>query len=140
MSRPWESFTNQAQWKAYLQNLLKTNDKALYRAIVLISDYQTPEEKALGATIDSNKRGFGTVDAKFLTSMALKIKGGVPLTEREKAICRNKMPKYWHQLYLISKKKEKNHETKERQSNSNNPGNDLCSHAISNSHSYDTPT
>lgn len=127
MSRPWEKFTNQTQWKEYLQNLLKTNDKALYRAIVLISDYQTPEEKALGVTIDSNKRGFGTVDAKFLTSMALKIKGGVPLTEKEKAICRNKMPKYWHQLYLISKKKEKTNETKERQPNHNNPVSNLCS-------------
>ena len=138
MSRPWEKFTNQTQWKEYLQNLLKTNDKALYRAIVLISDYQTPEEKALGVTIDSNKKGFGTVDAKFLTSMALKIKGGVPLTEREKAICRNKMPKYWHQLYLISKKKEKNHETEEGQSNHNNSGTNLCPDSDVNTDSHDT--
>lgn len=138
MSRPWEKFTNQTQWKEYLQNLLKTNDKALYRAIVLISDYQTPEEKARGVTIDSNKKGFGTVDAKFLTSMALKIKGGVPLTEKEKAICRNKMPKYWHQLYLISKKKEKNHETKEGQSNHNNSGTSLCPGSNVNTDSHDT--
>lgn len=139
MSRPWEKFTNQTQWKEYLQNLLKTNDKALYRAMVLISDYQTPEEKARGVTIDSNKRGFGTVDARFLTSMALKIKGGVPLTEKEKAICRNKMPKYWHQLYLISKKKEKNHETKEGQSNHNNSGTNLCPDSDVNPSSHDTP-
>ena len=139
MSRPWEKFTNQTQWKEYLKNLLKTNDKALYRAIVLISDYQTPEEKAWGVTIDSNKKGFGTVDARFLTSMALKIKGGVPLTEKEKAICRNKMPKYWHQLYLISKKKEKNHETKEGQSNHNNPGTNLCPDSDVNTSSHDTP-
>lgn len=139
MSRPWENFTNQTQWKEYLQNLLKTNDKALYRAIVLISNYQTPEEKALGVTIDSNKKGFGTVDARFLTSMALKIKGGVSLTEKEKAICRNKMPKYWHQLYLISKKKEKNHETKEEQSNHNNSSSNLCPATVPDPNSNGTP-
>lgn len=101
--RPWESFTNQSQWKEYLQNLLRTNDKALYKAIVLIAKYQTPIEVASGATLEHNNLGFGTVDAKFLTSMAFKINNGVPLTEKELAISRNKMPKYWKQLYRISK-------------------------------------
>lgn len=101
----WETFTNQQQWREYLQNLLKTNDKALYRAIVLIADYQTPEEKATGSTLDHNGVGFGTVDAEFLTSMALRIKSGVGLTPKQLAICRNKMPKYWRQLMIISKQK-----------------------------------
>lgn len=105
--RPWEQFTNQKQWKEYLQNLVKTNKKALYRAIVLISDFQTPLEKAMGETMDKNNMGFGAVDAQFLTSMALRIKGGGELTTRELAICQNKMPKYWRQLMLISKENMK---------------------------------
>lgn len=105
--RPWESFTNQGQWKGYLQNLLKTNDKALYKAIVLIAKYQTPLEIASGSTLEHNNQGFGTVDARFLTSMAFKINNGFPLTEKELAISRNKMPKYWKQLYRISKSKMK---------------------------------
>lgn len=103
--RVWETFTNQQQWKEYLQNLVRTNDKALYRAIILIADYQTPEEKALGETIDHNNVGFGAVDAEMLTGIALRLKCGGRLTERERAICRNKMPKYWRQLMNISKRR-----------------------------------
>lgn len=103
--KPWENFTTQTQWKDYLQDLVRTNDKALYRAIVLIADYQTPEEVVMGATIDHNGVGFGAVDAEFLTSMAFKIRHKIPLSEKEKAISRNKMPKYWKQLYRISKRK-----------------------------------
>ena len=101
----WETFSNQKQWKEYLQNLVRTNKKALYRAIVVIADYQTPEEKAWGMTIDHNGVGFGAVDAEMMTALALRIKNGGELTEKELAICRNKMPKYWRQLYRISKAK-----------------------------------
>lgn len=97
----------QAQWKEYLQNLVRTNKKALYRAIVVIAEYQTPEEKAYGATIDKNNRGFGAVDAEMMTSLALRLEAGGELTPRELAICRNKMPKYWRQLMIISKENMK---------------------------------
>lgn len=101
----WETFTNQQQWKEYLQNLVRTNKKALYRAIVVIAEYQTPEEKAWGMTIDHNGVGFGAVDAEMMTALALRIKNGEELTRKELAICRNKMPKYWRQLMLISKRR-----------------------------------
>lgn len=101
--KPWEEFTNQKQWKDYLQNLVRTNKKALYRAIVLIAEFQTPEEKALGDTIYHNGMGFGSVDAQLMTSLALRIKYGGELSEKELAIARNKMPKYWRQLMIISK-------------------------------------
>lgn len=107
MGRPWEHFTNQKQWKEYLQWLVRTNKRALYRSIVLIADLQTPEEKALGTTIDHNKQGFGIVDASLMTSLALVIKSGGELSERELAISRNKMPKYWRQLMIIAKGKMK---------------------------------
>ena len=97
----------QNQWKDYLQNLVRTNKKALYRAIILIADLQTPEEKAYGATIEHNGVGFGAVDAEMMTSLALRLKNGGELSERELAICRNKMPKYWKQLYKISINKMK---------------------------------
>ena len=102
------TFTNPTQWTQYLHNLLRTNTKALYRAIVVIADYQTPEEKAWGMTIDHNGVGFGAVDAEMMTALALRLKNGGELTEKELAICRNKMPKYWRQLYRISKAKMEN--------------------------------
>ena len=106
--KPWKQFTNQAQWKGYLHNLVRTNKKALYRAIILIADKQTPEEKAYGATIDHHGVGFGAVDAKMMTALALRSRCGGELTERELAICRNKMPKYWRQLMNISKRRMQN--------------------------------
>lgn len=103
--RPWEQFTNQQQWKEYLQNLVRTNKKALYRSIILIAEYQTPEEKARGETFEHNNVGFGTVDAGMMTSLALRLKNGGELTPKELAMSRNKMPKYWRQLMDISKRK-----------------------------------
>lgn len=116
--KPWEQFTNQQQWKEYLQNLVRNNKKALYRAIILIADLQTPEEKVLGATIEKNNVGFGAVDAEMMTSLALRLKCGGELTERELAICRNKMPKYWRQLYRISKAKMEKEQTSDHEQGS----------------------
>lgn len=101
----WEHFTTQKQWKAYLKDLLKTNDKALLRAIVLIYDNQTPEEKNKGKSIENNCVGFSKIDAKEMGDIARKIKAGKALTKGELAKSRNKMQKYWKQLMIISKKK-----------------------------------
>lgn len=93
----------QNEWKEYLQRLIRTNDRALYRAIVVIGDGQTPEELALAETVDHNERGFGSVDAEFMTSVYFRIKAGQPLTPKQLAVARNKMPKYWKQLMRVAK-------------------------------------
>jgi len=100
----WKYFTSQKQWEAYLKDLLKTNDKALLRAIVLIYDNQTPEEKDKGESIENNCIGFSKIDAKEMGDIARKIKAGKALTKGELAKSRNKMQKYWKQLMIISKK------------------------------------
>lgn len=101
----WEYFTSQKQWEAYLKDLLKTNNKALLRAIVLIYDNQTPEEKDKGESIEDNCIGFSKIDAKEMGDIARKIKANKALTKRELAKSRNKMQKYWKQLMIISKKR-----------------------------------
>ena len=70
----WETFTNQKQWEAYLKNLLKTNDSALIKAIVLVYDLQTAEEKNTGKSIEENKIGFSKIDAYELGNIARRIK------------------------------------------------------------------
>ena len=42
--KPWENFKTQLEWKQYLQDLVRTNDKALLRAIWVIYQRQTDEE------------------------------------------------------------------------------------------------
>lgn len=111
----WEYFTNQKQWKMYLKELLKTNDTALFRAIVLVYDNQTEEEKYRGKSIEENSVGFNKVDAKEMGEIAKKIKSGKQLTKAELAKSRNKMQKYWKQLMIISKNniKEQNRKAME---------------------------
>ena len=100
----WEYFTSQKQWEAYLKDLLKTNDQALLKSIVLVYDNQTDEEKNKGESIEDNCIGFSKIDAKEMGDIAKKIKADKALTKGELAKSRNKMQKYWKQLMIISKK------------------------------------
>ena len=107
MSRIWEAFTNQKQWESYLKNLIKTNDKALYKSIILIYEMQTDEERCIGESKEENNVGFSKVDAYEMGVIAKKIKQGNELTSGEIAKSRNKMQKYWKQLMIISKRQMK---------------------------------
>lgn len=115
MSNEWESFTNQKQWEGYIKKLLRTNDKALLRSIVLIYERQTDEEKYVNESINENSVGFSKVDAKEMGVIAQKIKRHEKLSEGELAKSRNKMQKYWKQLMVISKEKieQRNREDQE---------------------------
>lgn len=104
-TKVWESFTNQKQWKEYIQNLIKTNDVALYRGILILYDFQVEEERKSKKALVENGKGFSRIDATFLSEMAYKIMNKYPLTEGELAKSRNKMVKYWKQLMIVSKKK-----------------------------------
>lgn len=105
--REWETFTNQKQWRDYIVNLLKTNDKALCRAIVVLYEMQTDEEKMKGEAIDNNGCGFGKVDAAEMGRVARKIMHNQPLEASEWARMRNKVPKYWKQLMNHAKRLER---------------------------------
>lgn len=111
----WETFTNQKQWEEYLKNLLKTNNKALFKAIVLIYDSQTEEEKRTNESVEDNKLGFSKIDAKDLSTIARKIKREEALTEGELAKSKNKMPKYWKQLMVISKRNMQEQKVQKKQ-------------------------
>lgn len=100
----WEYFTSQKQWESYLKDLVRTNDQALLRAIVLIYDNQTDEEKLKGESIEDNCIGFSKIDAAEMGAIARKIKAKKQLSKGELAKSRNKMQKYWKQLMIISKK------------------------------------
>lgn len=93
------------QWKEYLQNLIRTDEKALLRAIVVIGQYQTAEELAMAETVDHNNQGFGAVDAEFMTVCYFRLLRGEELSPKQLAVARNKMPKYWRQLMRVAKAK-----------------------------------
>lgn len=98
------SCKTQEEWKAYLQNLVKTNDKALLRSILVIYNSQTDEEQVTGESTEENDVGFTKWDAKEMTAIAKKIQRHEALTKGELAKSRNKMCKYWKQLMVVSQK------------------------------------
>lgn len=106
MAGVWEAFTTNKEWEVYLKDLVKTNDRALLKAIVLIYESQTPEEKETETSIEDNNIGFTKWDAKELGDIAKKIQHGEELTAGELAKSRNKMQKYWKQLMYISKQQQ----------------------------------
>ena len=104
MSTPaWKFFTTQAQWKAYLQDLLSRNDTAVVKAIVCIDNRQTEPERSQGVSTEENGVGWTKHDAKEMGEFAKRIRNNEPLTKGELAKCRNKMKKYWKQLMDVSK-------------------------------------
>lgn len=113
MAAVWQSFTANKQWEQYLKQLVKTSDVALLKAIVLIYDNQTDEEKYKGKNVEDNNIGFTKYDAREMSEIALKIKAKIPLSEAEMAKSRNKMQKYWKQLMVISKRRMSDKKSKE---------------------------
>ena len=99
----WKSFTNQKQWKAYLQNLLKTREGALLKAILIIYENQTHEEKCAGESVEDNGIGFNKFDAITMSEIAKKLKNGQGISPKEIALAKITMPKYWKQLMRVCK-------------------------------------
>ena len=56
--------------KAEIINLLRTNDRAIARALVVLADRQTADEQASESTRHDNGRGFRPCHARMGTSMA----------------------------------------------------------------------
>lgn len=56
--------------KENIVELLLNNDRALYRALVVLNERQTAEERSSESTIHNNNRGFSAAHAKRGTSMA----------------------------------------------------------------------
>lgn len=56
--------------KEYIVNLLRTNDKAIARALVVLTERQTADEQVGETTRHLNGRGFRPCHARMGTSMA----------------------------------------------------------------------
>lgn len=102
----WQYFTTQKQWEAYLKDLVRTNDVALKRAIVLIHNRQTEDERQKQESTENNNVGWTKWDAKEMGEIADKLIRGEELTLGELAKSRNKMCKYWKQLMYVSKEQQ----------------------------------
>jgi len=84
--------------KAFIQDKLRNDIKWTYGALLKIYGFQTAEEQDSECTKDWNAVGFTGADGEILTSFAKALLKYRKLTERQLAITKNKMPKYWKQI------------------------------------------
>lgn len=82
--------------KEAVQNLLATNDKAVGRALLVLFNNQTEDERATDQTRHSNRRGFTQADAPRMTSMAKFFKAKGYLTARQLAWLRGRRSDRFH--------------------------------------------
>ena len=92
--------------KESLKDLLDRNDKAVYRAILLIYSFQTDEEKYMGTTKTVNGRGFSKFDVEVLSSFAMQLRRGQELTLKQMYVARPKIKKYVVQILQYMKDRE----------------------------------
>lgn len=100
--------------KAYISNLLVTNDRAVARALVALHNRQTDSEKVTEATVAYNLQGFTPADARMGSSMATFYMKFGHLSEKQIAYWRKpnakgvpRICKYSGQLLKIAQEKAK---------------------------------
>lgn len=98
---------------ALIKRQLVENDRWILRACVLIYNYQTAEEQAFDMTKTDNGVGFTGCDAEILSSFAKQIIAFVPdgrwrspMSPKQMALLRRKMPKYAGQILKIVTKRQ----------------------------------
>lgn len=93
--------------EAKIKQLLKENDEELCKALLVVYNNQTSDEKCSGSSIDYNDVGFNRNDSKELTVLAERVRNGQKLTLHELSIVRHRLPKYWRQILNSHTKEEK---------------------------------
>lgn len=91
--------------KASIKELLRTNDRAVARALVVLYDRQTQDEKRDVRTKYHNNRGFNHGDAKALSYWACLVRSGHPLFPETLKNARRRLMKYAGQLAQIANEK-----------------------------------
>jgi len=90
--------------KSFLQHKLATDPNYATRALVVIFNRQTEDEKRIEATKYTNFIGFTGCDAEILTSFAKQWLSRNWLSDKQMYILHKKIVRYWRQLWDASDK------------------------------------
>lgn len=91
--------------KQSIQELIATKDEAAVRALFVVYGNQTEAEKADGKTVEDNGAGFSGVDAEILTSFVRFHQRTGFLTQKQMALLKTRIAKYWRQLLASAEAK-----------------------------------
>ena len=92
--------------KEQMLDLIKNNNQAVLRAIIVLYDRQTPEEKAKGEAIEDNFIGFSGYDSKYLGDLAKQLLKEKRIKRDDFWRARYRLRKYAGQLAEIANEKE----------------------------------
>jgi hypothetical protein len=84
---------------------LATNPAWAHRALVVLHDLQTADERRAGETVEHNGVGFTGIDAEILSSFAEQVKRGRTLSPKQLVIAHRRLPKYAAQLWRVAQAK-----------------------------------
>ena len=98
---------NKVWKKEEIVQLLRTNDKAVLRGLLVVYSFQTKDEQGLSATVIHNGVGFNSFDADFMTSVAKQYKELGRLTTTQMRLVRKVIVKYAKQLTDVANGKLK---------------------------------
>ena len=86
----------------FVKEKLSTDKAWAIRALEIIYDYQTSDEKAVRRTKHANSVGFSAADAKILSGFHSFYKKNKFLTDKQTYRLHKLMPKYWRQIIEVS--------------------------------------
>jgi len=94
--------------KQYILDLLLTDDRALWKGLYTIYQYQTEEEKDCEDTVYDNGVGFNALDARFLSSLAEQYEQNDKRigTIGQTTALRKRLTKYANQLRIVADYKQ----------------------------------
>lgn len=87
-----------------IYEMMKSNDKVLYGAIVALYEQQTVSEKINETANNRNYRGFNAADAKVMTSLAKHLMRNRCLTDKQKKLALIRIEKYGEQLVQLQRR------------------------------------
>lgn len=88
-----------------IKQLVTTRDEAAVKALLIIYSKQTEAEKCHDHTSEDNGVGFSKVDSEILSSFAKFYERAGFLTDKQLALLKKRIGKYWKQLLRAAEEK-----------------------------------
>jgi hypothetical protein len=88
--------------KSKIAQMIAVDNRWLFRAIIAIYEQQTTSEQDRLTTIERNNAGYNSIDATFMSSLAIQLKEGKTLSMKQVTEARKRVQKYCGQLERLS--------------------------------------
>ena len=88
--------------QGFIKYMIKTDRRWTLRALIVIYNGQSEEEKRFSASSKRNNMGFNKIDAGRLSKVAERYKRHKCISDGDFTMARALLPKYWEQILNLS--------------------------------------